>query len=102
MATKKAKNNYYYVLVLTDNGPVFVTGEGEHKTCYWNKEKDPMEFSKNYAEQMTLGLCVNGHMAFCVAQPFEIDHQPYLYKKGHLEWVWNDEEATDNNEEKDN
>lgn len=85
MATKK--KNHWYVLVLTDKGPTFVTGEGGYKTAYWNKLDVPAEFSESYAKDMALGLMLNGYAAFAVCNGFELDKQPYRYEMGEFEWV---------------
>lgn len=82
---------YYYVLVITDYGPVFVTGTGEHHTAYWDKDKEPKAFSKSRAEDITLGLGLNGHSSFTVVSPWEIDYQPYAYDRGELAWVAKEE-----------
>lgn len=77
MATKK---NHYYVLVMTDNGPMFVTSIGEHHMCYWDEEKEPKEFSKAYAEDIAFGLRMNMFTAYLVVSPREEECQPYNYK----------------------
>ena len=93
MATKKQKE-FWYVLVLTETGPTFVTSLGEGKTAYWNKSEKPYEFSKAWAKDLCIGLTWNGYTSFTVCSPFEIDRQPYLYEKGHFEWVSGSEEET--------
>lgn len=89
MAT--TKKNHYYVIVLTHEGAKFVTGTGDHHTAYWDGEKKPMELGKNFAEDMVLGLSLNGFSAFTVVSKWELDHQPFRYSVGHFEWVYNDE-----------
>jgi hypothetical protein len=38
------KQNYYYVLVMTNNGPVFVTSVNNlDKTAYWDKNEKPLD-----------------------------------------------------------
>lgn len=82
-----AKKNYWYVLVLTNEGPKFVTGILPKKTAEWDKLKPPMEFtSKEYAQDVAIGLCANFHIAFSVCQPFALDSQPYFYKNGQFRW----------------
>ena len=81
------KQNYWYVLVLTEGGPVFVTGTGEGKTAYWKKSENPKEFSESYAKDMAFGLMVNGYVAFAVCNRFELDNQPYRYNMGEFKWV---------------
>ena len=92
MANKK---NYYYVLVMTNHGPVFVTGIPERRTAQWDKLEKPMEFSRDYARDVTIGLCVNGHMAYTVCQPYELNNQPYRYELGELEFKEKEEEGGD-------
>lgn len=78
------KSNWWYVLVLTNYGAVFVTGIPGHNTAQWEKNKKPREFSKEYAQQMAIGLCANGYLAFAVCQPFELKSQPYRYDLGEF------------------
>ena len=81
------KQNYYYTLVFTNNGPVFVTSiDSTTKTAHWNKTEAPMEMSKYMAEDLTLGLNCNGTFAVTVASKIELETQPYLYSKGQFEW----------------
>ena len=79
MASKK--KNYHYVLVFTNGGPVYVTDieSGSH-WAHWKKEDKPMEFSATYAEDLVLGLNLNGHHAVLIKSKFEIDRQPYRYE----------------------
>lgn len=86
------QTKWYYVLVMTNQGPVFVTGIGEKKTAFWNCEQKPEAFSKEYTEDMAFGLTVNGHTAFSVCTRYELDNQPYLYSKGQFEWRWNEDD----------
>lgn len=88
MASNK---NYYYVLVITDNGPVFVTGTGEHHTAYWAMDKEPKEFTRSRAEDITLGLGLNGYPSYTVVSPWKLDYQPYPYDRGGLAWVAKEE-----------
>lgn len=97
MAQKKQKN-WYYILVLTNDGPVFVTKLGEGKTAFWNCEEAPMEFSKTNAEEIAFGLACNFHVAYAVCTKYEITNQPYFYSKGHFEWVWDEKKGEKNNE----
>lgn len=93
----KAQKIYYYVLVFTDDGPIYVTKLGDGKTAYWDKLEKPLELSKNYAEQMALGLTWNGSSAVCVSSLYEIDSQPYVYEYYSIQFVENenDEDYTD-------
>lgn len=83
MAAKK--KNYYYVLVLTSEGPVFVT-ETKYHDAMWDKNKPPKLFSKAFAEDVALGLALNFHSAFMVTTKYELTTQPYRYDKGNFEW----------------
>lgn len=96
MATKKQKD-WYYVLVMTDEGPKFVTGLGEHHTAYWDKDKKPYEVSKEWAEDMARGLLWNGHVAYVVKSQWELDTQPYNYKEWQIKWEQrvNEEEGSE-------
>lgn len=85
------KTKWYYILVLTNDGPVFVTGIGEGKTAYWNELEKPKDFSKEWAEDVAFGLTVNGYTAFAVTTRYKLDTQAYVYNKGHFKWRWNKE-----------
>lgn len=90
------KQNYWYVLVLTDSGPVFVTKvEYSGKYAYWNKNEKPLEMSEYWAKDLMRGLMLNFTMAFACCLPYALDSQPYFYNKGHFEWVENEEEKED-------
>ena len=90
MANKK---NFWYVLVLENDGPAFVTKvEYSNKTAYWNKLEKPLEMSMESAKDLTLGLNLNFHVAFTVCMPFALEEQPCSYNLGHFEWVYNKEE----------
>ena len=89
------KKNWYYVLVLTEHGPSFVTSIGDGKTAYWNKSEKPKEFSQSWADDIAFGLQVNGYNAFMVCMRYELDHQPYRYEMGQFEWVNKKEESRD-------
>ena len=90
MANKKS---YNYILVVTGEGPKFVTkiNYSEGKTAEWNKLEKPLEIDSDSANDIVIGLNLNGHIAFKVSQPFEIDHQPCMYNRGLYEWKWNEE-----------
>ena len=92
MATKK-QTNWWYVIVMTDEGPKFVTEIGDHHTAYWNYKDAPLELSKEWATDMVKGLTWNGYVAYPVCMPCEIDNQPYNYKKWHIEWKENEPEV---------
>lgn len=78
MANKK--KNYYYVLVFTDDGPVYVTSvDNASRVAYWEKDKAPLTLPKHYAEDLTIGLNLNYNNAVVVASKWELT-QPYNYK----------------------
>lgn len=82
------KQNFYYVMVITNHGPVFVTSvDRTIKTAHWDDTGVPLEMGKYWAEDLTMGLNLNFNLAFTVCSKFELDTQPYLYDKGHFEWV---------------
>ena len=95
MATTK-KKNHYYVLVMTDDGPKFVTDTKGHD-AYWDYKEKPMEFDKSWAEEVARGLNLNWHLAYVVAQPWEIDSQPYRYTDYKISWI-NREKETEETE----
>lgn len=77
MANKK---NFHYVLVFTDEGPVYVTSvDNATRTAWWEKDKEPTALPKYYAEDLVWGLGLNGHLAVLVTSKFELT-QPYNYK----------------------
>ena len=86
------KQNYWYVMVMTDGGPVFVTSVSyADKTAHWNKNETPLELGMYQAKDLTLGLNLNFHQAYAVCQPFELESQPYRYDRYHIEWKENEE-----------
>ena len=88
MARGKSKQYYYYILVFTNDGPIFVTNvEYSPKQAMWNKEQKPLEMSKEAARDVSLGLLLNFYQAYVIESPIEITSQIYLYKEGHFEWV---------------
>lgn len=81
------KQNFYYVMVMTDSGPAFVTDvDRKNKVAHWNKTDKPLEMGKYWAEDLTLGLNLNWHLAYTICSKFELETQPYLYNKGEFEW----------------
>lgn len=75
-----AKKYHYYVLVFTNDGPVYVTSiDSSNKYAHWDKEKEPMEFSSSYAEDLALGLCLNLNHSVVIKSVREITSQPYNY-----------------------
>ena len=83
------KKNFWYVLVLTNDGPKFVT-KIEHvgKMAHWNEDESPLELSESYAKDVALGLMMNFYIAYPVCATIELDKQPFYYDKGKFEWVW--------------
>ena len=81
------KKNYWYIMVITDNGPVFVTGVNyQNRTAEWNRLEAPKDFPMQTAEDLCMGLNLNFHVAFLVKSKFELDYQPYAYSKGKMVW----------------
>lgn len=92
MANNKS---YYYVLVFTNGGPVYVTSQDyATKTSYWDKSKEPKLFTMHTADDLVFGLRCNGYQAVTVKSAVEIDYQPYRYSAYKIEWkkVEGDEE----------
>lgn len=84
MANQK---NWYYILVLTNTGPVFVTGIPGYHQAKWDRLEKPMSFPKTRAEDITLGLNANCYTSYVVCSKWELDYQPYLYSHGEFKWV---------------
>ena len=93
MANKK---HYYYVLVLSNEGPVFVTEIGDHHVAYWEMDKKPLEFSRTYAEDITNGLRGNYINAVLVDNNYELECQPFRYDKGNFVWKWREDNDGNN------
>ena len=90
MANKK---NYWYVVVMSDDGPIFVTGISNlNKMAFWNKNEKPLEMSKELAQSLATGLMLNFHFALPVCNTFELTEQCYNYNYGHFVWTKNDNE----------
>ena len=95
MAAKK-KTNHYYVLVISDEGPVFVTKVNNlDKTAEWDWKEKPLEFDKFWAEDLVLGLNLNMHQAYLICQKWEITSQPYRYEGWKISWKKRDKEEED-------
>ena len=84
MATK----NYYYVLIFTDGGPVYVTS-ANNATSYarWDKNEVPRTFPKYYAEDIVFGLRCNGYCAVLVTVKDKLDYQPYRYESFDFKFI---------------
>lgn len=76
-----ANNKYhYYVLVFSTSGPVYVTSiDRDNKYAHWDKDKEPLEFSASYAEDLVMGLNMNFNSAVLIKSRIEITGQPYNY-----------------------
>ena len=88
-----ARKNFYYVLVLTEDGPVFVTNVPRRNYAEWDFTKEPLCFEGyTYAESIAYGLSSNyaNVIAYPIKLTYELTAQPYRYSKGHFEWVKND------------
>ena len=86
MAAKK-KSKHYYVLVISDIGPMFVTKvNNADKTAEWNYDEKPLEFDKFWAEDLVLGLNLNFNQAYLICQNWEIQSQPYRYEEWKIRW----------------
>ena len=86
----KQKKEYWYLLIITNNGPVFVTSvDFSDKSAEWDKKEKPIELTKGDAQAMALGLNWHGNLAYPICSQWEIDKQPYRYENGKLEWVAN-------------
>lgn len=85
MANKK---NHWYVLVMAQGGPTFVTKvDHGNKTAHWNKDEPPLEMEMFWAKDLALGLMLNFTWALPVCMPIEMKDHMYDYTKGHFEWV---------------
>ena len=83
-----ANKNYYYVLVFTNNGPVYVTGlDNLTKTAFWNKEEKPLELGMYKSEDLVFGLNCNFTNAIVVKSKFKIESQPYNYNDFECEFI---------------
>ena len=82
------KKNYYYVLVFTNGGPVYVTSiNSEHKYAHWDKDKAPLCFDRGRAEDLVFGLNLNFNSAVLVVSPMEIENHPYRYEEFDISFV---------------
>lgn len=83
-----AKKNYYYVLVFSNSGPVYVTSiDRSNKYAHWDKSKAPLELGLGYAEDLVFGLIANLNSAVVVKSAREIETQPYNYEYYDIEFV---------------
>ncbi len=84
-----AKRTNYYVLVMREYGPVYVTKlERDTKVSFWNMDEPPLAMTKSLAEDIAFGLRCNGYLCYVVhlGKGGDIVGQPYRYDKGHFVW----------------
>ena len=85
------RKNYWYIIVLQNYGPVFVTGIPERTTAEWDRLKKPMKFTATYAKEVAWALRLNGYTAYAVCNTYELGNQPYIYDIGEFKWEWSEE-----------
>ena len=83
-----ATKEIWYVLVLSDTGPKFLTdvGNSEHY-AKWEATGKPVSLGKPSAKDVAFGLSMNGFNAYPICVPYEITRQIYDYKNGEFRWV---------------
>lgn len=75
------KTNYWYVMVFTNGGPVYVTDINyKDKVAQWDCEKAPLEMTREAARDLCMGLSANGSYCVVVNSFYEVVHQPYRYE----------------------
>lgn len=85
MANKK---NYYYVLVFSDEGAIYVTRTiSETNYAVWDKDEKPLAFSRQYARDICTGLLWSGFTAVVAETPYELDGHPYDYEHWDCKFV---------------
>lgn len=83
-----AKKYYYYVLVFTNYGPMYVTSiDSSNKYAHWDKDKEPMELGSRYAEDLVLGLNLNFNHSVVIKSTRKIERQPYRYDSFDCKFV---------------
>ena len=83
----KKQKEYWYVIVMSNNGAVFVTETNNwERIARWDKDKKPMQFTKSDAQYLSMALTMNGKPAFAVGNSWEITSQPYRYDIGNFYW----------------
>lgn len=74
----------YYVVVATADGAKFVTKvDNATKTAYWDSKEKPMSFNKSYADDLSLCLTLNFHLAFTLKSYHELKSQIFIKEKPH-------------------
>lgn len=76
------RKKFYYVLVFTNAGPVYVTKvDNTNKVCYWNDADKPYEFgSEQIAVEHAWALGLNGTSCVAVVSHCEKETHPYNYE----------------------
>lgn len=82
----RKKENFWYVLVLTGSGPVFITKLLSGKMAEWKKTEKPLELGMEQAKSVATGLLMNFYTAFAICSPIELNTQPFRYKEGKFIW----------------
>lgn len=79
--------NHFYVLVFTGDGPIYVTSlDYANKNAHWERLEKPLEINEVKAQDVVLGLNLNGYLAQVVKSKWELEDQPYRYKVGKMVW----------------
>ena len=74
----------YYVVVATEDGAKFVTKvDNATKTAYWDSKEKPMSFNKSYADDLSLCLTLNFHLAFTLKSYHELESQIFIKEQPH-------------------
>ena len=74
----------YYVVVATNEGAKFVTKvDNATKTAYWDSKEKPMSFNKSYADDLSLCLTLNFHLAFTLKSYHELKSQIFIKEQPH-------------------
>lgn len=88
------KKYHWYVLVMSNDGPKFVTKiNWADKTAEWDYKEAPLELDKSTAQDLAWALTLNWHIAFAVCTQFEVSGHPYIYDRYDLQFV--EKEAED-------
>ena len=74
----------YYVVVATADGAKFVTKvDNATKMAYWDSKEKPMSFNKSYADDLSLCLTLNFHLAFTLKSYHELKSQIFIKEQPH-------------------
>lgn len=88
-----ANKYHYYVLVFSNEGPVYVTSiDSKNKYAHWDKYKEPLEFTASYAEDLVMGLMLNFNNAVMIKSRAEIKGQPYRYDSYDCKFIEKEKE----------